>query len=313
MGDRLLLFTLGELAEGTGVMMPGMAAHYEQLDGIDQLLVLRVMRRVVDTTLQDDYIGEKKHDGKPTFTRARGATEFLDLAQAYLSVATGLLELEEAVERYQGSSPDLELPEFATQMGYPMESALHDIDVYQEAYDAIENDLPVAAAVNFVHKTVASWTTPMPMWLLYDLASQADSRSLPFRDQADQHAAAEQTRKQHNRGSDENKILCGRPTKAGGACASRAVTWPGKTRGPACSRHLTEQEADELEQLYLRAVDTQPCRGCQADPGARCTSQPSRQRRVDGYYSGWRSMGRRKVHAVRLSDFATATKKSPSP
>ncbi|TSI11724.1 hypothetical protein [Brevibacterium aurantiacum] len=227
--------------------------------------------------------------------RSRGTEDFLHFSDEVENFARALLNVQTAQWAYEESAHDVDLPMPLREiLSVDIQTLLGPLEEMEWAYSYIEADGPTPA------KTArgANWTAPIIPGILSHLAEIAGDSDLPFREQANQNGLKD--REITERKNLEATAHCPR----GAECKVRRVTWPGRDLGPACWRHVTDDEKTELSLIYDSAVTELECRGCHASPGKQCTEDTPRMTRIDGYYSPIRSFNKRKVHRVRLSDYA---------
>jgi hypothetical protein len=163
----------------------------------------------------------------------------------------------------------------------------------EAAYSYIANEGLVPAET----KNGVNWIPPIPPGVLAHLASLATAGDETFRNQAAQNIA------KHQRVEAQRKADADAYCLHANTCRNRRVTWPGRSHGPACWRHVTEDEKIELSSLYDHAIETLSCRACHAVSDEPCV-EGTLETRIDGYYSPIRSFNKRKLHKVRLDDYA---------
>jgi len=224
---------------------------------------------------------------------ARGYESFLDYSRAVQKLVTALENAQEARWDYEQVAHDIDPPEFLDEvLATNPESLLYGLQEMEAAYAYIANGGPVAAET----KKGANWIPPIPPGVLAHLATLATPADETFRNQAAQNIVKHQQFEVQREAGAE-------PCLHGNTCKTRRVTWPGRSQGPACWRHITEDDKLELSALYDQAVQTLSCRACHAALGEPCLEEGLTSR-VDGYYSPIRSFNKRKVHKVRLDDYA---------
>lgn len=237
------------------------------------------------------FLDSSRPDGELTNMTAAtsgGSKELLRLAKVGQELDKQLQRFGSAFEDYLNAQPDLELPTTEA-MTDARESLRAELASALEVMRLIDSGVSVAATTprgNF-------WTTPLTINQAFRLMEQASPDSLGFRIQADSNYAKHVARsyRQHAAASS----TCGR----GNNCQTRTVTWPGRTRGPACWRHLTPEEREELTKLYDLAVENRPCEACQSSPGEPC-DENAEPKNIDGWFSPIRQFNKRSVHLIRL-------------
>lgn len=221
--------------------------------------------------------------------------DFRQFSEAVENFARALLNVQTAQWAYEEASHDVDLPTPLREvLSGDLQTLLGSLEEMEWAYSYIDADglTPAQTARG------ANWTAPVTPGLLSHLAETADNSDLPFREQAEQNGRKDRENSERKRL--EATAQCPRGTD----CKTRLVTWPGRDLGPACWRHVTDDEKAELSRIYDSAVTELECRGCHASSGTSCTEDTPRMTRIDGYYSPIRSFNKRKVHRVRLSDYA---------
>jgi len=223
----------------------------------------------------------------------RGYENFLEYSRAVQKLVRALENTQEARGEYEQVAHDIDPPELLEEaLATNTESLLHGLQEMDAAYAYIANEGRVVAET----KKGANWIPPIPPGVLAHLAALATPGDETFRNQAAQN-------KMKHQQFEVQRAAGAEPCLHGNTCKTRRVTWPGRSQGPACWRHITEDEKFELSALYDQAVQTLSCRACHAAIGEPCL-QEALTTRVDGYYSPIRSFNKRKVHKVRLDDYA---------
>lgn len=139
------------------------------------------------------------------------------------------------------------------------------------------------------------WRGPLPPISLIRAAAAAGPDDPGYRVQLERNAAFYAARVY------DGEAHCGRPTKAGGACAFVPVWFPGEgfSDGTPCYRHMTDEETEQACALYDAAVALHACPGCGAPAGKKCGED--RITPVDGAWPRLRSYRGRRVHDARLN------------
>jgi hypothetical protein len=223
-----------------------------------------------------------------------GYEQFLKYSITVERLATALADTQEARWLYAQAAHDIEPPEILEEV--LITDPQHLLEGLQEmgaAYSYIAN----AGRVPAETKNGVNWIPPIPPGVLAHLASLATAGDETFRNQAEQNIAKHQGVETQKKAEADAYCL------HGSTCRNRRVTWPGRSHGPACWRHVTEDEKIELSALYDRAIQTLSCRACYAAIDDPCV-EGTLETRINGYYSPIRSFNKRKMHKVRLDDYA---------
>lgn len=233
-------------------------------------------------------------DTQPLSSEVQGYEQFLKYSKTVERLATALADAQEARRQYDQVAHDIDPPDILEDVLITdPRNLLHSVQEMETAYSYIANEGRVPAET----KNGANWIPPIPTGVLAHLASLATAGDETFRNQAAQNLA------KHQRIETQRKTEADAYCLHGNTCRNRRVTWPGRSQGPACWRHVTEAEKIELSELYDHAVQTLSCRACHAAIGEPC-AEGTLETRIDGYYSPVRSFNKRKLHKVRLDDYA---------
>ena len=224
-----------------------------------------------------------------------GAAAFDQLMTEFNIFAPAYERFRQAWLNYENSAHDVEAPELIGDIAAIDSGRLRQhLEHTRASFDVIRSGVPVKSTT----PGGKNWIPPVGLGFLMWLVENADEGGLSFREQAAQNIALhERHEKQKQRAE---AAVCSR----GNNCKVRCVTWPGRESGPACWRHVTADEKSELSEIYDQAVETLECRGCLAAPGKQCREDSPQMQTVDGYFPRIRSFNSRKVHLVRLMDFA---------
>ncbi|MDN6148846.1 MAG: hypothetical protein L0I94_08415 [Yaniella sp.] len=230
---------------------------------------------------------------QPSSNQAVGYEEFLKYSRSIKMLAAALEDAQEARWQYVQVAHDVDPPDILEDVLINPEGLLQGLEEMELMYSYIANKGRVPAET----KNGANWIPPLPPGVIAHLAGLATDGDETFRIQAAQNEAKHQKFEAQKNAEADTSCL------QGNNCKNRRVTWPGKSLGPACWLHVTEEEKIELSSLYDQAVQELPCRACHTAIGEPCDEEAS-VTRIDGYYSPIRSFNKRKLHKVRLDDYA---------
>lgn len=209
---------------------------------------------------------------KPT----RGTPED-HLVRATERLLTAVEKFSVSAQTYIDTSGAIQLPELLSSLSDPYAVAREVADL-TDAVAIVNDGIPVAGAdANGIR-----WGKSLTPRSIMFYAARSQTDDVGYSEQLAvniEHAT--------NKKNQWRTVLCGRKND----CRLARSYWPGRTPedSPACSIHMTDDEAAELIAIYKEAVSKRVCEGCGAVAGQQCIEEGPTLVTVDGRWPNLRT------------------------